>query len=236
MTNLTKRWWAVTVVAALLTGTAAYKVTAAPDGPRSLRHFDPDRLSNLELRMWKAYYAKQRLRLFALLVTMLREQYHYSWATAVTEGFYLARAASTFGDATANYEVVLPDLERAYETANNWLQAGFDPRQVARAELAWWVARRTPGHNDPTHVGLLIAEEYSLLYQAPVADMVRAGTLRAQAAALRDSQAEHPDWPAIEQALRDSYRELSASLSKKTASFFWTTELDSCDDRAAAAT
>ncbi len=48
--------------------------------------------------MWQAYYAKERARLFALLVTLLHEQYHYSWATATLEGFHLARAAATFGD------------------------------------------------------------------------------------------------------------------------------------------
>ena len=35
--------------------------------------------------MWQAYYAKERVRLFTLLTTMLREQYHYSWATASIE-------------------------------------------------------------------------------------------------------------------------------------------------------
>jgi hypothetical protein len=66
--------------------------------------------------MWEAYYAKERARLFALLVTMLHEQNHYSWVTATREGFHLARAAATFGDAQANYEIVLPDLENAYGT------------------------------------------------------------------------------------------------------------------------
>src|SRR5439155_10885044 len=97
----------------------------------------------------------------ALLVTTLREQYHYSWATAATEGFHLARAAATFGDASSHYETVLPDLEAAYGTAKRWLSAGFEPRDVARAELAWWVARRTPGRNEPEEVGRLIAVEYA---------------------------------------------------------------------------
>src|SRR5262245_66250359 len=99
-----------------------------PPGPRSLRAFEPDRMAELELRMWQAYYAKERVRLFALLVTMLHEQNHYSWATAAREGFYLARAAAQFGDIRANYESVLPDLERAYSIAKDWLHADFDPR------------------------------------------------------------------------------------------------------------
>ena len=123
-------------------------------------------MADLELRMWQAYYTKENVRLFGLLVTTLREQYHYSWLTATTEGYHLAQAAATFGNVRANYEVVLPDLEAAYGTAKHWLQAGFDPGAVARAELAWWVARRTPGEDSPEHVGGIMADAYALLYVA----------------------------------------------------------------------
>src|SRR4051794_9385675 len=83
----------------------AYTFTP-PRGPRSMSTFDAPRMADLELRMWKAYYAKQRLPLFGLLITTLREQYHYSWAVATKEAFYLARAAATFGDLRAGYDSV----------------------------------------------------------------------------------------------------------------------------------
>jgi hypothetical protein len=205
------------MAACLAVGVMVYALTAAPTGRRSIREFDPERTADLELRMWQAYYAKERLRLLGLLVIMLREQYHYSWSIAATEGFHLARAAAAFGDATTHYEVVVPDLEAAYEAARRWLGAGFNSRDVARAELAWWVARRVPGQNDPAQVGRLIAEEYALLYEAPLADMIRPGVLRAEAAALRDSHAGSPDWPAIGGLLTESYRALHASLSGAAA-------------------
>jgi hypothetical protein len=205
------KWWAVGGVATLVV-LVAYLATAAP-GERSLRRFDADRVADLDLRMWQAYYAKERTRLLVLLVTMLREQYHYSWATAVIEGFYLARAAATFGDARSDYERVLPDLEQGYRTAKSWLGAGFDPAAVARAELAWWVARRTPGQNSPAQVGQLMAHAYGLLYEVPPSRMTTAATLRAEAAALRDAQAAQPDWPRIRELLERSYRELYTALS-----------------------
>ena len=208
------KWLAVLVIAAASLG---YAATAAPAGPRSIREFNPDRMADLELRMWQAYYEKGQVRLFGLLVTTLREQYHYSWVTAANQGFHLARAAATFGDAKSGYEVVLPDLETAYGTASAWLGARFDPREVARAELAWWVARRIPGHNSPEQVGRLIAEEYALLYEAPLTDMMQPGVLRAEAAALRDSQAERPDWATIGRLLTESYRRLRANLTKAAA-------------------
>jgi len=167
--------------------------------------------------MWQAYYGKQRVRLFGLLVTTLREQYHYSWSTAAVEGFHLARAAARFGELRSDYDLVLPDLERAYQTAARWHHAGFDPAAVARAELAWWVARRMPGDTDPDRVGELIADEYALLYETPRGDVRRAGLLRAEAAALRDREAAQPDWEAIGRLLTDSYRDLYAGLSSHRA-------------------
>jgi hypothetical protein len=207
---------AVSVGAALVVFAAAFAFTP-PRGPRSMRHFDPNRLADLEVRMWQAYYSKEKVRLFALLVTMLHEQYHYSWATAAREAFHLARAAATFGDLRGNYDVVLPDLEAAYATAKAWLNAGFDPRSVARAELSWWVARRIPGQNSPEQVGSLMAEEYALLYETSRARVADAALLRAQAGAMRDAEAAHPDWDAIGRLLQQSYRDLLLALSFENA-------------------
>jgi len=208
------RWLArlATVVSVVAAFTLAFALTP-PRGPRSMRQFEPARLADLEVRMWQAYYAKERVRLFSLLVTMLREQYHYSWATATVEAFHLARAAATFGDLTGSYDVVLPDLEAAYAQARSWTDAGFDPRAVARAELAWWVARRIPGQNSPEQVGRLIAEEYALLYETSRERVEDAALLRAKAASMRDEQAGHPDWSTIGRLLRASYDELRLALA-----------------------
>ena len=188
-------------------------VLTPPRGARSLREFDADRLASLETRMWQAYYAKQRGRLFGLLVTMLHEQYHYSWATAAVEGFHLARAAATFGDLEDHYEVVLPDLEAAYGKVRAWTGSNFDASAVAHAELKWWVARRVPGRDSPEQVGQLIAEEYALVYESSPPAMAAPALLRAQAATLRDARADRPDWDTIGRLLRESYRELRLALA-----------------------
>jgi hypothetical protein len=214
---MTKKGWMMTLAASIAAAAVAFLLVAPPRGARSLREFNPGRMADLELRMWQAYYGNERARLFALLVTTLREQYHYPWMTAAVEGFHLARAAATFARLTDRYDTVLPDLEKAYGTAARWHHAGFDPSAVARAELAWWVARRTPGRNAPEQVGRLIAEEYALLYEAPPADMLPAGLLRAEAAAVRDREAGQPDWATIGALLRDSYAELHARLSSALA-------------------
>ena len=208
------RWLSrAAIVLAIVVAFAAAFALTPPRGPRSMRQFEPARLASLEVRMWQAYYAKERARLFALLVTMLHEQYRYSWATAAVEGFHLARAAATFADMRGGYEAVLPDLEAAYAQTRSWTNAAFDPRAVARAELAWWVARRTPGQNSAEQIGALIAQEYALLYETTPENVAEPAFLRARAAALRDQQTASPDWDTIGRLLRASYDELLHALA-----------------------
>jgi hypothetical protein len=209
---MSRLWTRFIVVCGIVAAFALAFVLTPPRGARSMREFNPPRLADLEVRMWQAYYAKERSRLFGLLVTMLHEQYHYSWATATLEGFHLARAAATFGDLRGGYDVVLPDLEAAYAKAKSWTRAEFDPRAVARAELAWWVARRVPGQNSAEQIGGLIADEYALLYETTRARVEAAALLRAQAAALRDAEAGRPDWERIGRLLLQSYSELRMAL------------------------
>jgi hypothetical protein len=208
-----RTWKFVALMTVLATGAVAGTIAfRAPVGPRTLTHFEPDRVAQLELEMWQAYYTKQRLRLFTLLVTTLREQYGYSWARAMQAGFHLARAAADFGDLRGNYEQVLPDLEAAYDIARTWTSSTFDPHRVAEAELAWWVARRTPGQSDPATVGRLIGEEYAALYAVPYERVATAGRLRAEAGHLRDEGGTHADWDRVHALLIESYRALHQNV------------------------
>lgn len=205
------------VVALALVALAAAAVDLAavrtPPGPRSLRSFDPDRMAELEVDMWQAYYRKENARLFALLATMLHEQYRYTWLRSCQAGFHLARAAARFGDARSDYERVLPDLERAYAIARAWMGASFDPAAVARAELSWWVARRVPGEDAPANVGRLIAREYALLYEAPVDRVSESAALRAEAGALRDRGGAAADWREVSRLLHASYGSLHRAVA-----------------------
>ncbi|MCA1663384.1 MAG: hypothetical protein LC659_03795 [Myxococcales bacterium] len=189
----------------------------APSGTRSLRAFDADRLAALEVGMWQAYYAKEKFRLFRLLVVMLREQYHYSWQTAVRAAFHVARAAATFGDSTGDYERVLPDLEAGYAVARDWTGARFDPAAVARAELSWWTARRDGASGEGAHKNAVVAarvtELYALVYDAPAAAVAEAARLRVDAADLRDRAAAAPDWNAVSYLLHQSYRSLHLGVA-----------------------
>ncbi|MFN7976154.1 MAG: hypothetical protein U0166_28115 [Acidobacteriota bacterium] len=188
----------------------------APAGDRSGRDFDSVRLADLEVRMWQAYYGKQKVRLFALLVQTLREQFRYPWAKATLVAFRFARAAATFGDARGAYDEVLPDLEAGYAIARDWTGNGFDAKAVAQAELAWWVARRDPEASTPENVGRLIAKEYALFWNVPEKAVGPSGFLRARAGRLRDDGGANADWPEVRKVLLESYSNLHAALRPRT--------------------
>jgi len=182
--------------------------------------FDPDRLASLELRAWKAYYRRQPIKLFGLLVLANHEQAHVSWPRALLAAFHLARGAYSFARATDCYERFLPDIARGYRTLG--LPGDVDVDEVARRELRWWVVRREIGLAAGAEAGRAITALYSALYRMPEEKVAEAGRLRGAAAEVRDrGAAEDPEgptaagrgyWPEVARLLRDSYGSLHAAI------------------------
>jgi len=184
------------------------------------RDFDPDRLANLELGMWKAYYRRQPARLFRLLIRANHEQAGVGWARAIVAAFWLAWAAARFGRATGGYERFAPEIARGYRWLG--LPETVDIDEVARRELRWWVVRREIGLAAGAAAGEAIAALYSEIYGIPESKVEEAGRLRGLAAELRDrgaaadpaggAGAGRAYWPEVAALLRDSYRSLRAAL------------------------
>lgn len=174
---------------------------------------DTDKIAAAETRMWRAYYARDLPRLHGEMAALLRAQFRIPPADAERIAKSLVGAAMKFATGGGNYEqVVLPDLEVAYLQLRALLKLSFDPREAARAELAWWVARRTPGRDNPQQVGRQIARLYSVIYGAERPAFVEAGILRAEAAQLRDRSGPNCDWTKVEGLLRRSYRVLAGAV------------------------
>ena len=178
------------------------------------RDFDPEVVARAETKMWQAYYAHDAEGLGRELVTLMHEQLGVAYGSAVRLTFTLGKATMEFGRSNAGYEAkVLPGLITFYTDAHALSGGDWDPEAVAKAELAWWVARRTPGENSAEQVSGLIAKEYALLYGESNPDIEAAGLIRAQAAVLRDEGGAAADWPRIESMLVDSYTRLKAGVS-----------------------
>ena len=95
-----------------------------------------------------------------------------------------ARAASTFANLRGEYEQVIPQLERGYGLVRDCVNGSFDSAAVARAEHAWWVARRVPGQESPENVGRLIADKNAMIFNLPAERLLAASVLRARAGRL----------------------------------------------------
>ena len=174
---------------------------------------DPDRIATAETRMWQAYYAGDLSKLHSEMVALLRAQFRLAPADSERIARSLSVAATKFAISGGNYEqVVLPDLEVAYLQLRAVLKLSFDPREAARAELAWWVARRTPGLDDPQQIGKRIARLYAILYGRERPEFLEAGVLRAEASQLRDRRGMNCDWAEVERLLRRSYRVLANAV------------------------
>jgi hypothetical protein len=189
------------------------------------RAFDPTRLAVLELRMWRAYYRRQPVRLFALLVLANREQARVGWLRAVMAAVWLARGAARFGRSSGEYDRFLPDIERGYRALG--IPAGVDVAEVARRELRWWVVRREIGLSSGEAAGAAIGALYATIYRVPEASVAEAGRLRGLAAEVRDRGAATDPagasgdgrayWGQVGRLLRDSYGSLRAALEPSDA-------------------
>jgi hypothetical protein len=184
------------------------------------RGFDPDELAGLEARMWKAYYRRQPLRLFVLLVRALRAQANVSWLRALWASLLLTRAAAGFARASGDYSRFAADIGRGYRMLG--LPDHIDVEAVARHELRWWVVRREIGLAAGEAAGDAITDLYAALYDLPRERVAEAGRLRGLAAEIRDRGAfDDPEgptaagsayWTEVARLLRDSYRSLKAAL------------------------
>lgn len=193
------------VIVAVVAGLCAAAPQAFSEGPV----LDADEIAAAETRMWQAYYARDLPRLHSEMSSLLRAQFRLSSPDAERIAKSLVSAAMKFAISRANYEqVVLPDLEVAYLQLRAVLNRSFDPREAARAELDWWIARRTPGRDNPQQVGKRIANLYAVIYGAERPEFLQAGVLRAEAAQLRDRSGVNCDWTKVERLLRRSYRVL----------------------------
>lgn len=188
---------------------ATCSLAAAPKPPA----FDAEGVAQAETKMWQAYYSGDFMQIGAQLMTLLNRQYGLAPDRARDIGGLFAISSMTFRMAQGDYEaIVLPGLTKAYEQLKQATGAAYDPARAARAELAWWVARRTKGQDSAEQVGVRISDLYACLYGRPAPAFQKAGLLRARAAALRDAGRQNADWTQIEKLLKESYSELRKAI------------------------
>jgi len=181
----------------------------------NLRKFDPEVVARLDTDMWRSYYAKERLKLFNQLASLLRQQYKMPMARSYVVALDAAKAAFVFkdGKSRADYERALPDLVSYYQAIHNVSETTFDVNRAAALELEWWIVHRERHHHAEGDLDQALADLAAEVYRMPAPRFAEHARYRAEAMIVRDTRAEkrklsEADWEKIHSLLRQSWTSL----------------------------
>lgn len=185
-----------------------------------IRRFDPDEVARLETAMWRAYYSRERLKLFNEMSELLRQQYGFTYWKSQQVAYHAARAAFVFKDgrSRADYERALPDLVNFYTSLREATNSDFDVERAAQLELEWWIVHRERARHAPADLPRALADLASEIYRVPPARLAEHAEARAEAMRIRDDEAAAggvtaDDWARIDALLHASWRSLHQAVN-----------------------
>jgi hypothetical protein len=215
----TKRVRLRATLAVMLAIVAALAAYAAIPRQADLTAFDPGETARLETLMWRHYYDKRFVALFADLYGLARDQDGFSPLDSACIAIAAARAAKAFQPTASRAEAqaAVPLLIDYFAVLARGAPAPVDVVAAARAELDWWQARREAV--GPQTYGLTIARVTALVNGVDDEDVRAFGIRRAQTMQFRDARGQsitEADWTAIEQQLLSAYQHLKRAVSPAT--------------------
>lgn len=182
-----------------------------------LTQFDYKRVGSLDAAMWRAYYNHHFLRLFWLLVQLIREQLGCNWRVTIRLAFYAAWAAADYRIYRNNVrqERVLRTLTRFYKLVSRHALQPFDAATAAKLELRWWGIHRSSYQTNP-RLESSLADAAAVVYGLNPQVLNAYARLRAKAMILpqheRDSHENHVNWDQVEHITIESWRELHKAV------------------------
>ena len=198
-----------------------------------------DRIAHIETELWEAYYKREWLREFRLLVAMHREFMGMSLSTAVAASYLAARAAIAFAPLDASdLDSARGYLVRYYDIVRRALGSTAGAVDLAGRELHYWVVHRAEARrrldevaggrpvDDPpieeiAPVSDAFANLHAGLFNSTPEAMRESGLYRAQAAAIVDrisgrySPDVADDWRRVEEQLRLAYRAIETVTQRE---------------------
>lgn len=197
-----------------------------------------DRIAHIETELWEAYYNRQWLREFRLLVAMHREFFGMKGLTAVAAGYDAARAAIAFAPVEGNdVPKARRFLLRYYEKVRRALDCEATAADLAGRELDYWVVHRQVASRRLTEVNAgrpvddpaleeiepvvqAFARLHAGLFNSTEEAMRESAVHRARATAVVDriSGRYSPDiagdWLRVEELLRLAYRAIEEAVEE----------------------
>jgi hypothetical protein len=197
-----------------------------------------DRIARSETELWEAYYNREWLREFRLLVAMHREFMGMSLPTAIASSYDAARAAIAIAPLDASDPVKARRyLGRYYVKVRRALGCTADVDDLADRELHYWVTHRAvarkrlaevaagrpvddPPLDEIAPVSDAFARLHAGLFNVTPEAMRQSGVYRAQAAAVVDrisgrySPDVAGDWVRVEEYLQLAYRAIEEVVTE----------------------
>jgi hypothetical protein len=193
--------------------------------PATARGLDPDILNPAavayyEAAGWRAYYGRNWLRAFGLMVRLIETQFRVPFPRAFLAALWITRASVAFVPRDHNLDVVLHHMEQFYRIVARTSGGAIDPHQVAELELRYWVIHRelaeAPERDNRPLVESLAALHAALFGRTPF-ELWASAESRAEAAAAVDritgrrSVDVAADWRRVEECLRQAYQQIKVA-------------------------
>jgi hypothetical protein len=187
--------------------------------------FDPDKVAYYEKAGWEAYYARNWLRAFGLLVRLNREQFRMGFFTALSAALDTVRASRAFAPIDNDIPAAQAHIQNFFAKARPGLQIEASAQKLAELEMDYWVVhrelalRRSQNHDDHDIEAMTqsLANLHAALFNATPEAMRESAEYRALAAKAVDritgnySKDITADWQEVESYLQKAYRAVENS-------------------------
>lgn len=130
----------------------------------SLRNFDPQKMADIQIRVWKEAAAKNRNGMIGPLYELYSGQYRVPPIGSLMLAIDMSAALTIFATApdAADQERALVPLRTVYVNLKNSTKGAFDPDVLARMELATWMLQAD--HAKRAQLTTSISERFAILY------------------------------------------------------------------------
>jgi hypothetical protein len=186
-----------------------------------MRRFNPTAIAYYETEGWRAYYDRNWLRAFGLMVHLSESQFHIPFPRSFQAVYHVIRASVAFVPREHDLDVVRHHLAQFYRIAAESNRGAFDPRTVADLELRYWVIHRdlaaTP-HADKRPLIECVAVLHAALFGRTPADLWESAVSRVAAATAVDQITSRrsldpaADWELVESNLRRAYQQVKCAV------------------------
>ncbi len=187
-----------------------------------MQRFDPDAIAYYETEGWRAYYDRNWLRAFGLMVRLSESQFHIPFPRSFLAVYHVIRASVAFVPREHDLDLVRHHLVQFYRIAAESNRGAFDPQAVAELELRYWVIHRElaemPNADKRPLVESLAALHAALFGRAP-ADLWESAVSRVAAATAVDQITSRrsldpaADWELVASSLRSAYQQVKSAVA-----------------------